>query len=704
MPEIEVQLQAAALELRNILIEDNILKSAQREQSQSIAALDREAMLRNGQASLVRMLEAVPGVTSINTGMGVSKPVIRGLGFNRVVVAENGIKQEGQQWGGDHGLEIDQFAVERVEVMKGPASLLYGSDGIGGVVNIRPALAPERNTLQAGALLTARSVNDFIGSSWNVALNKNDRYIQVRFSTQDYADYRIPADSFTYNTYRLPLVNRRLKNTAGRERNAQVMLGTSQKWGYSNLTFSYFDQTAGLFSGAHGIPRSYQLTNDGNVRNIDLPRQHVQHSKVLWNTSVLMGKRWLEVDLGWQYNQRREYSNPHAHGVGPTPSGILELEFLLQTLSANLRYHFEGKHHSQWVAGISGNTQQNRIGGFSFLIPLFNQQSAGAFLFRKQELNARFIWNMGLRYDYGHLSTEKYMRAVWLDSVTVKEYVQASPQLNRQFGNVSGAVGFSWFVGEHWNVKCNLGSGYRIPTAPELTANGVHHGSFRHEMGDSTLRSERGFQSDLALHFEGKRWDLNLTPFFNYFDGFIFLDPQPYFSPLPDAGLIYRFNQANAIHYGAELQSDVHLTQHLHLGLSAQIVNGWNLETKYSLPFMPPAHFRLDLGHEWSREKRRFHDVYAGLQAQGVFDQNQVARNEPSTLGFLLLHAQAGFTWRLGKKQDLRWIFNVQNIFNTRYFAHLNRYRQLNLPEAGRNVMLTLMVPFKTTIRSHEAP
>ena len=695
---LKITLQQASIELNNITIEESILKSGQREQSQSMQVVDKEFMLKNGNASLMKILENIPGVSSINTGQGVSKPVIRGMGFNRVVVAENGIKQEGQQWGGDHGLEIDQFSVDRVEVLKGPSSLMYGSDGIGGVVNIRPAPAPELNTTQSALLLTGRSVNDFVGLSGMSSINKNDKFFRARISVQDYADYRVPADSFIYNSYILPIEKQRLKNTAGRERNAQFMLGTSKKWGYSTLTFSVFDQKVGLFSGAHGIPRSYELKHDSTHRDIDLPYQSVQHYKALSNTSLMIGKHWMEIDLGYQFNHRREFSSPHAHGKGPQPQGDVELEFKLQTITSNVRFHFEGSKNLKWVFGINNSSQQNRIGGFSFLIPVYNNFSTGAFAFMRKEVSKKLIFNAGIRYDYGNIRADRYLRAIYADSVTISVYEQASPNINRTFNNASGSTGISWFPAEKLNVKFNFGSGFRMPTAPELTANGIHHGSFRHEMGDSTLTSERGYQSDLLMKYATKKWEISVSPYFNYFDGFIFLDPTPEFSLLPDAGLLYRFNQANAIHYGAEFQSDMHITEHFHFGLSGQYVAGLNLETSYSLPFMPPAQLRSDVEYEWEKWGKRLKDVYIGVQWQGVFDQNDVARNEPETPGFSLINLNFGTGIQVGK-QTWKLVLNIQNVFDTKYFAHLNRYRMLNLPEAGRNVMFSVLIPFKSTLK-----
>lgn len=690
-------LKKTSVELHNVVVEESILKSGQKEQSQTVHAVDGDFMLRNGNFSFARMLESIPGVTSISTGTGISKPVIRGLGFNRVVVAENGIKQEGQQWGGDHGLEIDQFAVERVEVIKGPSSLLYGSDGLGGVINIRPGPFPKLNTVEASALLTARSVNDLLGSSAMVSVNRNNRFVRVRFSMQDYGDYRVPADSFTYNSYRLPLVDRRLKNTAGQERNVQLMAGINRNWGFSTLTLSRYELHSGLFAGAHGIPRSYQLTGDGDSRNIGLPNQHTEHWKALSNTNLLIGRNWLEMDAGYQFNHRREHSVPHAHGLGPRPEGTTELELKLHTFSLNLRYHLEHSDKLKSVAGLSGQLQQNGFGGFRFLVPEYNSFTAGAFWFSTLTLRNTFIINGGIRYDYGILHTRRYLAPVYADLVTITGYTEQSPELKRRFGNVSGSTGFSWFPAEKWNIKFNLGSSFRMPTAPELTTNGIHHGAFRHETGDSTLVSERGYQSDLSLIRESGKWMLSVTPFFNYFSHYIFLDPTSEFSPLPDAGLLYRYSQADALHTGAELHSDIHLTRALHAGLTAQYVYAYNLESSYPLPFIPPAQLRIELEYEWESLGKWLPALQAGINLQSAATQHHVARNEPATPGFTLLNFTSSARIKTGK-QEIKLLFSIQNLLNSHYLAHLNRYRILNLPEPGRNFLITCVIPFKVAI------
>jgi len=700
--ELKFYLHKTFLELRQAVVEESMFKSGQSESSQSISMVDRDQLLKNGDFSLMKMLESIPGVSSINTGTGISKPVIRGMSFNRVIVAENGIKQEGQQWGGDHGLEIDQFAIERVEVIRGPASLLFGSDGLGGVVNIRPAPFPKKNSVSGSMLATGRSVNDFIGSSVMAAVNKNDVFFRFRLSTQDYGDYRVPADSFIYNTYVLPIVDRRLKNTAGSERNAQFIAGINRHWGFTTITASVYQLHAGLFSGAHGIPRSYQLIDDGNSRNIDLPKQRVEHYKILSNSAILLGKNWLEADFGYQYNHRREFSSPHAHGKGPQPSGNKELEFMLSTVSANIRYHHENSSKSKWVLGLQSQVQNNTIGGFQFLIPRFNTFSLGLFAFNKFKVNEKFLLNGGIRYDLGTIQTDRYLAAVYLDSVTISGYTQRSPELNREFHNFSASAGLSWSPAKYWNFKFNLAKSFRMPTAQELTSNGVHHGSFRHEMGDSSLNSEHGYQSDFSISFENGHRLIRLTPYFNYFKKYIFLDPTPKFSPLPDAGLIYRFNQADAIHTGLELQTDFHLTKAFHAGLIGQFVYAYNLESSYALPFIPPGQLKLDLGYEWEEISPSVEEISIGAQIQIVADQYEVARNELPTKGFSLLNLNTSAKIHLGK-QELQLVLNVQNVFNTQYFGHLNRYRILGIPEPGRNILLTVFIPFNHKVSNPAA-
>ncbi len=695
---IQIQLTSANLEIEQVLIEDNFTRTRQREQTQDMMVATREMIEKNMGTTLMNTLDRLPGVSTINTGTGISKPVIRGMAFNRVVVAENGIKQEGQQWGGDHGLELDQFNVESVEIIKGPSSLLYGSDAIGGVVVIKPGKAPALNTVEGGVQTLVRTNNDLIGISAMAAINKNNNFFRFRASIQDYADYRVPADSFTYNTFVLPLENRRLKNTAGNEKNFNISTGISRNWGYTQLNVSYYELNAGLFPGSHGIPRAYQLLDDLDPRNIDLPNQEVKHLKIISNSNIKIGKNWLETDLGFQRNHRTENSFPHAHGFGPQPQGTKELEFILHTFSANFRLHQSISKFTQMIYGVSGVHQQNQIGGFSFLIPEFTQTTAGGFAYLKHKKNEKLNFNTGVRYDIGNINSQEHFTPIYAsDTVTIIGFMKRAPNLDRFFHNVSGGTGLSYSPTQFVNLKVNLGSSFRLPTAPELTANGVHHGSFRHEMGDTSLNSERGYQLDFTFSYEKNSFLFKFSPYFSYFDQFIFLDPTPNFSPLPDASLIYRFNQANSIHTGFEMLTDIHIFENLHLEFTSQYLFAHNLESGYALPFITPGNITAEIEYEMNFLPKFFQNPFVSIFNQYTFAQNRVARNEPETPGFYLLNIGAGSSFQWGKLKP-RFVFNIQNVLNSTYFAHLNRWRILNLPEPGRNYQISLVIPFSSKI------
>lgn len=691
---LDVELKKTSLELRGIVVEESLLKTKQQELSQSLEIISAREIEKHSSGNLANALSRVAGISSINTGTNIGKPVIRGFSFNRVVTAENGIKQEGQQWGGDHGLEIDQYNVERIEIVRGASALMFGSDAMGGVINIRPASPPRLNTVQAGASLTGRSNNQLVGISVYSALNVKNNYLKARFSSQDFADFSVPADSFAYLGYVLPLVNGKLKNTAGRERNVATTVGTNRNWGYTSLSVSNVWQQFGFFAGSHGIPRSYQLQDDGNPRDISLPYQEVNHFKIISNSSIMLGKTWLETDLGFQENLRKEFSQPHSHGFAPAPSGNLEHELKLQTVSGNIRLKLGDKERFKQTAGVSFQYQNNQRGGFNFLLPDYYAAGAGAFVIGLFRANEKLTLNGGLRFDYGFVNISQTLQPVYNSDQSIDYYTERNPEIRKDFYNFSGSAGLSYLISEQFTFKFNFGKTFKMPTAPELAANGVHHGAFRHELGDSALVSEDGYQFDIGFFFDRKNASCSFTPFFNYFPNFIFLTPTAKFSPLPDAGQVYAYTQAEAINTGFEIVFDWHVTQTIHATVNAEFVYAQNIDDHYPMPFTPPSSVLLDLEYEFKKLPRFLDDAYFGINALFAAPQNFTARNEKQTPGYILPGIAAGTDFKFGK-QKLTLSFEILNILNLKYFNHLNRYRQLNLPEAGRNFVLTLRLPLE---------
>jgi len=690
--EFDFFIVASSLELMEIVIESDPFKTGQVEQSLTTQTISEEFLKKNPGGTLMSSLQQLPGINAITTGVSIAKPVIRGLSFNRVIVTDRGIKQEGQQWGADHGLEIDQFDPEQIEIVKGPASLQHGSDGMGGIIIINNPYLAEEGTLEGQFTGIYKSNNHLIGTSTMLKGNTGGLVYQARFSTQDFGDYRVPADSFYYNGYILPIYNDRLKNTAGKERNISGMLGIKRNWGYSTLTVSNYNQLAGIFPGAVGIPRLYNLEDDGDPRNIDFPRQEINHFKIISNSNILFGGNWLEVNLGYQNNNRREEGEPHAHGFEPALEDNLALGLKLETYTANLRYNQAINEKANRVFGIQYQYQVNNFSGFEFLLPAFIQNSIGGFFHEQRSPGEVFTINYGLRFDYAKINIEEHYEPDFsgdpLDSVL------RNPAIDRDFFNFSGGIGLSYFPNHNLNLKLNIGSSYRIPTPNELSVNGVHHGTFRHERGDPNLNAERGWQFDLNFSYHLDRFLFNITPFLNLYRNYIYLKPSAEFSELPGGGQIFQYTQDNAIFLGGELSIDYHVIENIHLELISEYVANYNLDTELPLPFTPPFSTLLGIEYKIPSLTNVFGNSFINFGTRFTAAQNRVDRNEKPTDGYILLNFGIGTEFYI-KRQQINFLFNIQNLLDTNYMNHLSRYRWLNLPEQGRNISISLVFPFK---------
>lgn len=682
------------VQLKEVTVQGNSISIKLRTQPLSTNTVNSDYLRINNHSSLMKSLEKLPGITAMEIGQGFSKPVIRGLAFNRVAVLENGIKQQGQQWGADHGLEIDQFNVENIEIVKGPSSLLYGSDAIGGVILIQPTLFQEKDGLTGTILLNGKSNNSLFGGSSSINYQKNKKFIRGRLSYQNYGDYHVPAESFNYLGWTFPLQNGNLKNTAGRETDIHLQAGLEVNKVTSSLSFSNVYAKNGFFAGAHGIPTQVSMNDDGNHRNIDMPYQKVNHMKVISNTQIKLDKRQkLSIDAGYQQNLRQEYSLPHTHGTGPKPEGNLELEFKLHTTTLNSTWEFRNSTKNTLYAGINTEFQHNKIGGYSFLLPAYEQFIPGIFISDRYRISDQLVLTSGLRYDYGYLHIHQY-----IDPTLPSKYSQLSPNLKKNMGDISLGAGIAYQVTSSTNLKLNIGKSFRMPTANELASNGVHHGSFRFEKGDSTLVPETSYQIDFGLDFLTEKtrlfdsFSFSINGFGSYFPNFIFLNPTGEYNELNDVGQIYQYIQDKALRFGGEAQLKMDFCPLLSWESSAEYVYAKDLDTDYPIPFTPPfslindLSFRLNkIGPVTNNSFTFTHRYYAA--------QNRVARNEETTPAAHVFDFSTAFHIPYNKKrQAIQLVFQIQNLLDKAYYNHISFYRHLDIPEIGRNFTLSLSV------------
>jgi iron complex outermembrane receptor protein len=685
--------------LSEVVVTESLQSLRNKRSSLHIDVVGKDALKQNFTGNLIQALDNIPGVHSMDIGSGFSKPMIRGMGFSRIAVTENGIKQEGQQWGADHGLEIDAFNVEQVNIHKGPLSLLYGSDAMGGIIEITELTPPIENQLFGEVSILGKSVNETLGGSVMLGLKKNSWYTKFRYSQQNFGDYRIPTDSIKYLTIDIPIYDRKLKNTAGIERNANLYTEYRKGSYISNYTISNVYQKTGFFPGAHGIPDFSRVEDDGDSRNIDLPYSKVNHLKISSLQRYILDKIQLQWNIGYQNNHREEWSLFHTHygdkQPAPEKDPNKELLFSLNTYSSNMQIKHNISELWEYSAGWNLQYQHNSISGYSFLLPRYNRFTTGVFAITTYRPSNALSFSGGIRYDYGKLKASEYLDhylEAYLAENNYNEEMIAenkwrSYAVNRNFGDYSLSVGVVWNPEREHLLQANIGRSFRLPGANELAANGVHHGTFRHEKGDPNLSSERGWQADVSYTYEKNGLTVNLSPFASWFNNYIYLKPTGQWSILPHAGQIYQYTGAEALFAGAELSVSIDFLQNLNYRFSGEYVYANNQDEHVALSFSPPATMRNTI--TWTKNDYSFFTEW-----QGIAKQNRVANNEDKTSGAQLFHLGASANIRLaGLNFDIT--LSARNIFDTKYYNHLSFYRKVEIPEPGRSFQLLIKIPLK---------
>ena len=688
-----------SLLLPDVVVTESYQQRQAKKSALAVDVVDQDFLRKHFTGNFMQAMENIPGVQAMDIGSGFSKPMIRGMGFNRIAVLENGIKQEGQQWGADHGLELDAFNIGTVNVLKGPSSLLYGSDAMGGVIDITSPPVPSVDMLFGDVTLLGKSVNGTLGGSFMLGIKKSFWYAQVRYSEQHFGDYRIPTDTIVYLTQKMPVYGRKLKNTAGIERNIGFFAQYQRQRYKANYSVSNVYQKTGFFPGAHGIPDVSRVEDDGDSRNMELPYSKVNHLKVTTLQQYAWEKLVLSGDFGFQNNHREEWSVFHTHyGSQPVPEKDpeKELAFNLNTLSASVKVRFIGSSSWEHALGWDGQHQRNDISGYSFLLPEYYRSTTGLLWLTTYKPNNVISVSGGMRYDYGyiHISSHEdayladYLRKQGYDEEQVEHYKWNSHAVKKKFGDYSFSLGLVWTPSERHMVKANVGRSFRLPGANELAANGVHHGTFRHEQGDTNLKSEQGWQMDASYNLRYNGFSISVSPFVSWFSNYIFLRPTGEWSVLPHAGQIYRYTGAEALFAGTEATIDIHFLRSFNYRISGEYVYTYNCDEHIPLSFSPPFSMRNTL--TWQRKQ-----VMLYAEWQSIARQNRVDRNEDRTPGVNLFHLGGSLNISIRGNQAIEITLTARNIFNTRYYNHLSFYRKVEIPEPGRNFQLLIKIPFK---------
>ncbi len=670
----------------------------------AVSVIKKQDLFQTPATNIIDALSKTPGVTALGTGPAISKPVIRGLGYNRVLTVNDGVRQEGQQWGDEHGIEVDEASVNKIELLKGPASLIYGSDAMAGVINIITNVPVADNTIKANINSNYQSNNRLRSLNANIAGNKNGFNWNIYSSNRAAADYKNKYDGYVFNS-------------KFKENNLGGYAGYNGSWGYSHLLLSNFDLKTGLIEGERdadgsfikslpGSPTAKATDADFKSTIPQIPYQHIRHFKIAADNNIKTGNGRLTFNIGFQQNQREEFGNPDA----PEERGLY---FNLKTVTYTTQYHFEEKNGWKSSLGVNGMQQNNTNKGEEQLIPDYSLFDFGTY-FYSQKTFKKLMLSGGVRYDSRSIDTKNL-----LEGSNVK-----SNGFKKSFSNVSGSLGMAWQATDKLNIKINAARGYRAPSIPELASNGAHEGTNRYEYGDKFLKNETSLQFDGGLDFNTEHLSVALSSYYNSFNNFIF------YSKLEGANggdslvnvngdLIpaFKFAQHKAALAGLEARLDIHPhpIDWLHIENSFSFVSGrfaQAIEGSKNIPFMPAPKLTTELRGNFNHLNKAVHDFYVTLQLDNTFTQNNIFtafNTETKTPGYSLLNAGVGASFVNKNKQP---VFNVSasiiNLTDVAYQNHLSRlkYTAENLASGrtgvynmGRNFSIKINVPLSFTLK-----
>ncbi|WP_460673494.1 TonB-dependent receptor [Larkinella ripae] len=652
--------------------------------SQTVSQLEGRTLDQTRGQSLGDALRTVPGVTTLQTGSSIAKPVIHGMHSNRVLILNNGIRQEGQQWGSEHAPEIDPFVANRITVIKGAAGVRFGSDAIGGVILVEPAPLPTGKTVHGELNLVG-----FSNGRQGVASLQTEGGFGNGFG------WRVQGTLKRGGNIRTP--NYFLDNTGSSEQNVSASTGYRGTRFRSELYYSRFATRLGIFSGSHigslsdlqtVLDNGEPLVKSGFSYAIGRPYQQIVHDLLKWKTDwkPATGGNW-SLTLARQFDDRMEYDLHRPRNDSLAALNRPELRFRLTTYTGDLV--FEHKPVAEKLTGsvgVSGFYQFNIMNGRP-LIPNFRTYNAGIFWIEKLKLN-RWEYEAGVRYDYRHMQIFRYENRVLEKPLFV-------------FQNVSGTIGATYSMNDQWTTRFNAGTSWRAPNVSELFSDGVHHGAAAYELGDRNLQAEMAYNLSLSTEYTGKKLQAEVGFFYNTIRNYMYLKPQaePILT-IRGAFPSFRYTQTDALYAGLDANLTAVLLPNLNGTSKLSLLYVQDLVQNQPIVMTPPNRWENSLRYELGKGIR-LQDAFVGVGHLWVARQNRVPAGPgsassdfaPPPPAYSLWNLTAGFALPISEKYQLDVGLAVTNLFNTVYRDYLNRFRYY-ADDPGRNASLRLKWKF----------
>jgi iron complex outermembrane receptor protein len=626
-------------------------------------------------------ISKLPGVSIISTGAGIGKPSIRGLSFNRVVVLNQGMRLENQQWGEEHGLALSSSGVNSVEVVKGPLYVLYGSDAMGGVLYIEPEKYSTSDDLEID--YTGIYNSNYSGFSNNLGL---------KGSLENFS-YMLRADITDNGNYSSP--DGEIENTWFKQNDFKAGVAYQTEKFQSDLRFSMSETEVGIPHMEEGHDDHDDHDDHGEDDHDDHGEedhyQEINHTTLTWKNTFDMGNdHTLDITLGRQLNERKEFGGHEEEGHDDHEEheeeghddheeheeeghddhddhegheeGEAELDMELETTSIDIKLTMPQSDDLNLIIGTSLLNQENKNFGHETLIPDAEKKDFGLFALGQFDIDDTSQALIGVRYDNRSISSESS---------------------SNDYSNFNGSLGFKKDFGNS-TLRINLSSGFRAPDLIELYADGSHHGSFQYKKGNTNLEAEESLQTDLSYQINNDNSIVSFDLFYNDISDYIYLSPSSMFE---DGLRVYDYMQQDSKLYGGE----IHLNKNTSIDwlsyyTSIEYVFAESMDGE-ALPFISPLTlnqvFNIDFGNNYSVEI----DFIAKAK------QSRVSMFEEETDGYSVLNLSGNYKTEF-MTNGLNLFWRISNVFDKEYYDHLSRLKTAGIEEMGRNISVGLTYNF----------
>jgi iron complex outermembrane recepter protein len=649
---LAIGLRQSLIPIEEVVITGTRVQAPQ-ETSHNIAQITAPVMFQSGAVNLTDALSSLPGMSQLTTGPGISKPVIRGLYGNRIQVNAGGMRFDNQQWQDEHGLGLSDMGIERVEIIRGPASVLYGSDAIGGVINVmeeRPA--PLNTTVRD---LSAKVHSNTYGLSLNYGIRRADdgKWRNFRIGADTHADYTDGDGG-------------RVLNSRFANYNLKLAWGTKKPNRFHVKTFLASHNLFGFVFDS----LARKKTDARLSRRFDGPHHAVSFAQFNSENTFLRGNYKIKANVGFNSNLRLEDEG----------GGGISLSMLLNTVNGLLQ-RTTNRENSELTYGGSAFFQSNTNFGGRIIIPDAINGEGSIFTFYQRKSDDWLVEG-GVRYDLRFVETfhTGNLNVIGNDSPT--EEIFPFRRLLHAF-NVS--AGGSYFLSPQMSIRGNASTGYRPGNLAELSSNGLHEGTLRWEIGNPDASIEQNLNVEGALNYNSPSLRASFSVYENRFRDFFYLeaDGTEYFG-----FHVYHYRQSDAVLRGYEATVNVNI-QGSPVGINAFVssTTGKKSDGKY-LPFIPAAkiysqlQYRLNSFGNWL-------DPVLSVGGQYIFDQLRPSEFETSTGSYVLINTSVTATY---KKTKIALVVN--NFSDESYYDHLSRYKYYGIKNPGRNFSINILRTF----------